>query len=513
MGQTLSYNSSTGELHLTADIAGDTIAQVLLFNSGLDVADVTPAPGWRCRSVNGTTVALDHRPGTQTTGLSALTVQTDQLAATLSTAPDSGTTVALTPYTAAPQDNTSTITTGVWVSRPLEFSTTPFGEVRVVIPPAATVATTAKRWADIHVYEAQGDEYTLTVTSGNAALSEDGTTLLPASNPPAAGVYTVTVEAEDAGLNTATATIVVTVQAVSEADTEATSISLDNPDAVLTLSHSLFDPTEVSTHVWLGPTGNVVLTLNAETTTAADEAGLLCTASEADAVTVSVARSLGVRTARATESDGIDFLLSFDGGLTFVIGGTFAVAPIPCIGGEAYVVARHSKGAVRRALSAVQPGQMIMDHRGHWRRVTKLHESRPQLTRIVYIPAHAFALNRPHTDTWITPNHRIMLPNNQVMAAIGAVHNSRRCVLLQKIMVLRHVELDQGYGFFYVNNLRVESWAHSRKAMQKRTPHGLTAHIHRRRRQLANAPAPRVHVGRMHRRVVRVAARGLRRRR
>ena len=459
MGQRVSYTSP--ELLVTIHLASDSVAQILLDDSGLSAGQVFPAPGWHVQAL-GNRLVFHRRIGSSSSPLVAYAASWNERLAILQAPPAPGTMVHLSPYTAAAL-TAPDASAGVWVTRPLEFDPAPYnGDFTLVLPPQIRVARTAARWALARVYGGV-DPVDVAVTSGEAQVNSERM-LVPTADR--TGTFNVTVVATDHVGTQRTAHTQVTVTSVQKVAPQATHISLAT--AALPLTSALFDPSGQASHLMIMPRQTATLTLQIGSSDA--EQDLLQPSAQAAAGGTGVlwlpGKLYSLRLTQTTPPASLDFLLSLDSGLTFTRGNTIYIGREPCIAGAATLHVRLPSGTqADMNVQGLKAGYCVLDRARAWRRVSRVHRAPLRYTIVVVIPAHTFGPDEPRGTLRVTPNHRIWCPGWLKPSAAGALVKRWPGLHFEAgIYELTHLELADGYGYFMLDGVAVESWA-ATKAM------------------------------------------------
>lgn len=438
MGQTLSYDAGTRTLHLTTDMPGDLVSQVLLQSSGLAPRHITPAAGWTV--LPGP--VLRFRPAA---GDPMRATFNSTPIATLTKAPSANARAAFTPLA----DADAVDAAEPWITRPIE--TVSLGYT-VLAQPYVSVAQGCATL--IGVAASRRNNATVWTVSPDTASVIDGH--LVATHALGVGSTTFSVTGT-AGALTDTAEITVEVVAGTSVAPGDTLSAVQGGDAPLAEDLFDFDGNTV-TNVTLVPTATVgVATPDGEVHTSgevvvprADFGGC------AICGTTAGARG-GARSDEVLSTDCIDYYASIDGGLSYVHTGQLCLNTIPCF--EASARVRVGPKQWKRA-DKLRSGDRVLDASNRWQRVTRVAVSRPARVATVTVRrGHMGALR----DVTFSRTHRVRMPNGRVAPAMF-VPNARHAVAKTRLC---HVET-RTYCMLVVEGVVAESWARTRAQRERR---------------------------------------------
>lgn len=440
MGQTLSYDSGTRKLHLTTDVPGDLVSQVLLLSSGLVPSDITPAPGWTV--LPGP--VLRFRPALGSPKLATFDYTP---IATLSKTPSINSIAALTPLTAADAVDDSE----PWITRPFEavnLSTA----YTILAQPYVSIARGLNTL--IAVEASRQDVVTVWTVSPSTASVIGGYLVSNGDFDVGSTLFSVT---GTAGELTDTVDVMVEVVdglAVSPLNTLSAVHGGDAP-----LVSNLFDFDDVTvTNVAMITTDSVgVTTANGENHVEPSEVLIDRDDLENSAISVVANREMLEDTKSILSTDCIDYYASIDGGLSYVHTGQLCLNTIPCFEVSARV--RVGLNQWKRA-DSLRSGDLVLDANNRWQRVVQVAISPPALVAAVTISQGQMGALR---DVTFSRTHRVRMPNGRVAPALYAPFARHAMINTQ----MCHVETF-AYCMLMVEGVIAESWARTRAQYKQR---------------------------------------------
>jgi len=494
MGQTVSCNAARTELYASNTLSTtDMLWQLLLRNSGLTLASITPGPGW---FVYKTAHGFVFRFRPLSSDVTANGFQ-DVHVATFSTPLSASVTVTLHPSEVVWNGNRSAGTD--WITAQVEVMDQ---SMLLSTTPRVTVAQSTKRLCRVEVTHNSDPTVTYLLSNNKLEALEDGTIMVKDGRQLPLGETEFTIIASSGGVSRS-ATVTVDVL---EGDTVVTNdvVSL-NPYDDVTLQREMFEfPDEANeagndvTHVLFSIPSTLVIEQNG-----VEYLDVVVFAmADLDSALISRRTSTrrgasrgGANTRTLARGGGgggmsLEFWLSFDGGLEFSTYGCLEVAPFPCFDTKARVCVGFQKGRmVWKAIPKLKRGDAVMCRGSKMARVRSVVITRRILAQLMLIPVGSLGANVPNRSLAITTNHRVWcpgmrepIPAGKMIRMLGKKHGIKR---IQRREKLCHVELDR-YDYMLVDNLPAESCARSRAALNLRLGKATAPRRVQRRRGIVN---------------------------